>query len=270
MIEVPADYLSLAANQLEIGFSKTEVVFSHASGFIYFYKNKYYLITNWHNVTGRNPIERSRITREHAGIPDNIKTFFRFDNNSLNGPYVRIMLYEDEELKVPKWLVHPKFKERVDVVAIQINPVKGIIFRPINQGDFDNNIPPIVGDECFVIGYPFSQSRFLGMPIWKKASIATEPILDEEHLPKILIDTATRPGLSGSPVIYQRTGIHNVYHGKFNKDSMIGRIRGFLGIYSGRIGKDEFQAQLGIVWKAKVIEEIIDGNMRGNTEFQNW
>ena len=51
-------------------------------------------------------------------------------------------------------------------------------------------------------------------------------------------------------------------------NSLIGRIRGFLGVYSGRIGKGEIHAQLGIVWKSKVIEEIIIGQIRGNIEFQ--
>ena len=57
--------------------------------------------------------------------------------------------------------------------------------------------------------------------------------------------------------------------GVLSDDTLIGRIRGFLGVYSGRIGNDELQAQLGIVWKKKVIEEIITGQTRGNTEFQN-
>jgi hypothetical protein len=44
---------------------------------------------------------------------------------------------------------------------------------------------------------------------------------------------------------------------------VIGRIRNFMGIYSGQIGKDELKAQLGIVWKARVIEEIIDAKALG-------
>ena len=37
----------------------------------------------------------------------------------------------------------------------------------------------------------------------------------------------------------------------------------FLGVYSGRLSsKDEFEAQLGIVWRASVIEEIIRSGSR--------
>jgi len=44
---------------------------------------------------------------------------------------------------------------------------------------------------------------------------------------------------------------------------IIGRIRNFIGIYSGRIGDDELKAQLGIVWKARVISEIIGAKKFG-------
>ena len=30
-----------------------------------------------------------------------------------------------------------------------------------------------------------------------------------------------------------------------------------LGVYSGRLGADEVQAQLGIVWKRQVVDEIV-------------
>lgn len=95
------------------------------------------------------------------------------------------------------------------------------------------------------------------MPIWKKSSIATEPDINIEGLPKTLIDTATRSGLSSSPAIMQRIGIHGMVDGKMLPTTSIGRIRNFLGVYSGRVGDDEFKAQLGVVWKARVIEEII-------------
>ena len=45
--------------------------------------------------------------------------------------------------------------------------------------------------------------------------------------------------------------------------SMIGRIRNFIGVYSGRMGRDELQAQLGIVCKARVIEEILQAKQIG-------
>ena len=65
--------------------------------------------------------------------------------------------------------------------------------------------------------------------------------------------------MSGSPVIYKERrqigigdgdpGTPNV---KFSNNLMK-----FIGIYSGRIGDDVMKAQLGIVWKSSVIDEII-------------
>jgi hypothetical protein len=42
----------------------------------------------------------------------------------------------------------------------------------------------------------------------------------------------------------------------------------FIGIYSGRIGSDVFQAQLGIVWKPSVIDEIMEGKIIGKSSFE--
>jgi hypothetical protein len=265
---ITADYLSLTTHHLLIGFTETDIIFSTATGFIFIHNDKYYLITNWHNVTGRNPLTAEPLSEKHAGIPNVILTYIRIKNDNGQTRLEKIFLYEDDEMTKPKWLVHPVYNENVDVVAIELMVKDELIYSAINKSDFVNNIPPEVGDDCFIIGYPFEDIRYLGLPIWKRASISTEPLVNENQLPKILVDTATRPGLSGSPVIYQRTGIHNLKNGKLASDSVIGRIRGFLGVYSGRIGKGEIHAQLGIVWKTKVIEEIIDGQKKGNIEFQ--
>ena len=143
-------------------------------------------------------------------------------------------------MTLPKWLVHPQYKENVDVIALELTQKDEVNYSAINNCNFNEEVLAEIGDECFVIGYPFEDFRYLGLPIWKKASIATEPTVNEDQLPKLLIDTATRPGLSGSPVIYQRTGIHRLDDNGMPKfDTLFGRIRGFLGIYSGRIGKGE-------------------------------
>ena len=134
---------------------------------------------------------------------------------------------------------------------------------PINEIDFDSQFKEKVADEAYVIGYPFSATPYLQMPIWKKASIASEPDINIDELPKFLIDTATRPGLSGSPVVMQRIGIHGATSKGMMPDSLIGAIRNFIGVYSGRIGVDEVKAQLGIVWKAKAVKEILQAKQIG-------
>lgn len=264
---IKPDFLSLTTQQLSIGLSTTNTNFSNATGFLYVFENKVYLITNWHNVSGQNPNTGEHLSN-HGGIPDIFTTYLRLKHERGSSLLTKIRLYEDDEMTKPKWLIHPIYREQVDVVAIELVKSPEFAFHAINEGDFEDSIIPEVGDECFILGYPFEDIRYIGLPIWKKASIATEPTVNENQLPKILVDTATRPGLSGSPVIFQRIGIHKMVNGIFNDDTIFGTVRNLLGVYSGRIGKGEFQAQLGIVWKKRVIDEIIKGNLNGDIEFQ--
>ncbi len=215
-------------------------------------------------VTGRNPITKECLD-ENLATPDVIVTYFRSKDNLGVCNLEKLQLYDFDN---PLWKEHPVHREAIDVVAIPIDDyfVEKYSLFPINNLSFDNEIKPEVSDEVFIIGYPFSEMPYIQLPIWKKGSIASEPTVNIDQLPKLYVDTATRPGLSGSPVIYQRTGIHNVdSNGQLNDDTIFGRIRGFLGVYSGRIGKDEEKAQLGIIWKAKVIDEIIDTHTTSST-----
>ena len=51
-------------------------------------------------------------------------------------------------------------------------------------------------------------------------------------------------------------------------ESIFGTAETFLGVYSGRLGDDALGAQLGLVWKASVIDEIVRGGTRGKTPFE--
>ena len=77
-----------------------------------------------------------------------------------------------------------------------------------------------VADEVFILGFPYKIGNASQIPIWKRGSVASEPELDCDNLPKLFVDTASRPGMSGSPVIYKRIGIHGVKNGnKFRNDN---------------------------------------------------
>jgi hypothetical protein len=190
-----------------------------------------------------------------------VSTLLRTKENAGACRREHLPLYADEDMQEPLWLCHPIHGRAVDVVAIPLSFGIGEKYQlfPINKIAFDSAFGTAVADDAFVVGYPFSEGTHLQLPIWKRASVASEPDVDLEQLPKLLIDTATRPGLSGSPVVMQRFGVHGASGGKLTGAEIIGRIRNFIGVYSGRIGVDESKAQLGVVWKARVIDEIIDG-----------
>lgn len=273
---IRTDSLSLSTHYLRMIPFETNTVMSTGTGFIYEHNSILYLITNGHNVTRINPDTNLRIV-DTAAFPIMIKTSAKIipkENPSVfGGANFVIDLYDDEDFTRPKWYVHPTYGYKVDVIAIPFAKSEEIPehvkLYPINKYKFDNDFEIEVGDDVFILGYPFDITGGKELPIWKRGTISTEPIIDIDNLPKFLVDTATRAGMSGSPVIMQRNGFHG-FTGKFTGKEIFGLIRLFAGVYSGRIGADDnFQTQLGIVWKPQVIEEIITGQKIGNIEFQN-
>ena len=67
--------------------------------------------------------------------------------------------------------------------------------------------------------------------------------------------------MSGSPVIHRYRGFYknDLETQEPKPDDWFGEADNFVGIYSGRLGASELEAQLGIVWKPHLIDELIDG-----------
>lgn len=249
---------------------KSETLLGIGTYFLWERDNKWYAVTNNHNLSGWDHLRCKSISAngsQPTHVHVNIKTkIIEKNTNKLNiySSKILIQLYESD---CPKWFVHPDHGPTVDVGIIEIFPrpnegyfksqgMDGIVSTPVNRHSWID-YSYLVGDDAYVLGFPRGMDA-LGFPVWKKATIASEPYLDIEGLPKILIDTATREGMSGSPVISMRRGLITP-SGKIGNDSYFGEAMNLIGIYSGRIGDDPLGAQLGVVWKARVIDEIIDG-----------
>ena len=166
----------------------------------------------------------------------------------------------------PEWIIHPKFGNKVDVGIIDLGKLDfdGELYNiPANSSTEWVKFSPSIADDAYVVGFPKGMDGGHGFPVWKRASIASEPVFDIDKLPLIYVDTATREGMSGSPVIVMRRGFTMPDDAKDFGDASLGESMSFLGVYSGRVGDDPLGVQLGMVWKAKVIDEIIDGKVRG-------
>lgn len=90
-------------------------------------------------------------------------------------------------------------------------------------------------------------------------TVATEPSIDFDNLPCFLVDSRTRPGQSGSPVLlYFNGGMVPMANG----DTAVfgGPVEKLVGVYSGRISEE---SDLGVVWRSEVIAAIINGGVRG-------
>lgn len=259
------DIKSVTTSKLRMYFNQQEL--SLGTGFFYENGGKCYLVTNWHNVTGRKPDTLEPLNKD-AAIPNRIVLSLNVKDKFGSWVEGSIPLYSDAENKTAVWLVHPKHAEATDIAAIPFVIPSGVIVYAVNDKGISKS-PEMrisIAQDLFVLGYPKGLSGGGLLPIWKRATIATEPDIEVDGLPKILIDTATRDGMSGAPVFAISNGIYQNLQGG-NMITAGGGVR-FVGIYSGRnIGKTEIEAQLGLVWKAKVIEEIIAANQIGVSSF---
>lgn len=112
---------------------------------------------------------------------------------------------------------------------------------------------PQAGMDCLILGFPEGLFAAAFTPIWKRGSIAAEPF--QEH--PYYIDSATRRGMSGSPVIIRHNGIFGLVGAKLTGSEIIGTVERFVAIYSGRIGNDELGGQLGRAWQAHVLTDVL-------------
>ncbi|AZC52265.1 hypothetical protein C4K35_4696 [Pseudomonas chlororaphis subsp. piscium] len=259
---------------------------STGSAFFYEFKGEIYLITNWHNLSGKHFLTKEPLSGRFPTYIDlKLVTYIARESGErrvFTSLAHKLEIYKDGK---PIWFEHPELGEKCDVVAVKIS-------RPSDCAEqFHvpvNNIsrlrtPVVPGNTVFVIGFPGSLSVDFGLPVWKSGFIASEPhysittggkpskiggLADGITLPAFFIDTQTRQGMSGSPVFSSFTGTWNVNDPyeqlDVSSDAFWGRSdvamnetrMEFVGCYSGRIGRSEEGAALGLCWGVEVIECI--------------
>ncbi len=223
------------------------------TSFLYRRHGRLYLLSNWHNFAGRDPATKEPLSA-HAGVPDTVSCYF-----CLNGQYIQ-REWQDIPLNSggePDWYQHPKLGSDVDIGALPIelsDKYKPIV---INEMPYTKMVLRVSHD-VFVLGYPLGLVNSHGLPVWKRATVASEPGVSD---PFFFVDTATRAGMSGSPVIHRYRGFYknDPEAQEARPDDWLGEADDFVGIYSGRLGASQLEAQLGIVWKPNLIDEVIDG-----------
>lgn len=206
------------------------------------------LITNRHVVTGRNQ-ETNDVLSTTGATPDTLV----ISHNSKAG--LGEFRNKQEKLYVnglPRWIEHPTRGPSVDLVALPISDCVDIELYPYRAEYFAHQyIEP--SSRISVIGFPFGEKTGPSFAVWATGFVASEPQIDHGGKPMFLIDCRTRQGQSGSPVItYQSNG------GTFTHDNgtmVSASTMRLLGIYSGRINR---ASDIGIVWKAYAIAELID------------
>lgn len=246
-----------------------EYVISTGSCFYWVHEDRVYLITNWHNLAGRNPLTGAFMS-ETGAVPDRIAfwAYRKLSEPDAQGYYemrfedLQVTLYEGDFSK-PLWFEHPTFGRAVDIAALDITDVaKGCLIKGANTLESDAVLDGFASQDVFIVGFPFGLIANAPAPIWKRGTLALDPSFDADNLPKLLVDTATRKGMSGSVVIARHILVGSDYlkkDGSRSAQKLYSRLDTVLGVYSGRHYPDLEKAQLGIVWKRRTIEETVVG-----------
>jgi hypothetical protein len=248
------DQYTLATVPIETYFWQTKL--ATGTAFVYENDGAFYLVTNWHNLSGKDPNTGMHLSTTLAE-PDRISVWWNL-KGQMGNKFPASVQVRDSTTNRPLWLVHSVHGSKVDVVAFPVIPLPNAEMYPINRMQSDSLLLQI-GMDVYILGYPYGMG-LLGLPVWKRASIATEPELAGISPAPLymLVDTASRPGMSGSPVIRRSWAIHLPRAG----GSAVGNATAseLIGIYSGRIAStDALDAELGMVWPASLIAEIITG-----------
>ncbi|ABW25710.1 hypothetical protein AM1_0663 [Acaryochloris marina MBIC11017] len=249
--------LSISSMFIELLYD--DISLGSGSAFYLKNNNRLYLISNWHNYSGRNPKTRKPIHKECA-IPNKVKVYSY--NETDQGFAIEEKVYDLlDNNEISTWYEHCELGSKVDVAALPINDEDlGDVIdieRAIELVDPYDSETIKISDSLFILGYPFGLRVNDSLPIWKSATVASEPEIDCGSVPMFYIDTATKAGMSGAPVIMYRKraipifgdGKSSVYHAEF------------IGIYSGRvIPRDLIEVQLGKVWKKSCLPSVLNGS----------
>ena len=262
--------LSYSSLKLEL-FAEDGSRLKSASGFVFEAGAKYYLITNWHVVSGQD-ISASGL-QEPVIKPHILKTAVHTyaGQGEKSAPLSRgvrkritVQLYDDND--TPRWIERrsdEQYQPMVDVVALPIETESELrnLFAwqfegkninnmdtwvktsaiPISAIDTDEEyVPP---DTVHIIGYPLGWAPTgadkTSTAFWRRSSIASERYEIGRTPNVFFIDPPALEGMTGSPVI------------RLKND----RVK-LLGVYSDS-STAEFGANAGLVWDALLLKELI-------------
>jgi hypothetical protein len=246
--------LSAASLYVESFFNETLI--ANATSFMVKRKNKFFLLTNRHIVTGRDQNTGKPLDEKTAAIPNKIRVYFNMKGCLGGNIRSEFPLLINEK---PAWYEHPFLKESIDVVAfpVPVDDSSRLEVSPYYDLDVEikheTGISLKPGVRLNIIGFPFAKKTMNNFGIWITGFLASDFDIDIDGDPKFYIDARTRTGQSGSPVVFYRHGESVTLNNNTTHISWSGYQ--LLGIYSGRIAPE---SDIGIVWKTEVICELLD------------
>lgn len=245
---------SIKSAYIESQFDGTTI--ASATGFLVKRAGRVFLITNRHVVRGRHQDTDEVLDWKHGAIPNCIRVLYLTESQYNIWGELFVSLFDEND--EPLWHEHPRHMGNVDVVALPLPKLDGQDIL-----GYDPWAPPVaLIDPCerlSIVGFPLGIISYTTLGVWVQGFVATQTQVNHGGLPCFLIDSRTRRGQSGSPVIfYSGTGNYTSIMGMKTMSS--GSVCDFVGVYSGRISDD---SDLGTVWKAEVVRDIVDSVLSG-------
>jgi hypothetical protein len=262
-----ASFLGPNITQLELFANGYSV--GSATGFFLDKDKVWYLISNWHVFSGKNPVT-GQARHSSGALPDQVR-FFSYDikDDKLQTKSWTIPLV-DPETSDSLWLQHSVAGQNIDLAAVTIDhSMVGSAKHIFDTSGHDPNMYVDAAYEVFLPGYPLGIFGPGRLPVWKRASIATS--LEVGSDPFFLVDTASREGMSGSPCFAISNWQHYRKDPETDKLSVVRQPLSWrlLGVYSGRKNaSDALEAQLGIVWKSERLLEVLASGRSGTYEIR--
>lgn len=282
----PIDYLSYTSFYIETYVDEHRV--SQGTAFCYDSGEKIYLVSNWHMFSGKNPNPDSngiyQPSNIYGAIPNYVKaSIYGWDSNNQKhfGVGTEVLLPLLDSKNNPLYLSRQLNNgEYIDIACLPFDIDKShpywkglgnpLCVNTVYPEKFLSEYILHPTDDVYILGYPFGKLKDQYLPIWKRGSIASATLYAGY---KTYVDTATKSGMSGSPVFH----IHKDEKSFFKyREQIINEERiyktEFIGIYSGRIienntTKEDSKiikdcdllptAQLGIIWNKSALESII-------------
>src|SRR5262249_45564785 len=141
----------------------------------------------------------------------------------------------------------------------------------INEHETARDMSIQLGNRVLILGYPLGLSHFVGTPIWKAGTIASEPHLETpDSKGRVVIDATTRQGMSGAPVFMREKTHYLSEEGLIKKCANATR---WIGIYASRppiravaMQEDEDRRpEIGYFYKSGSVFEVIMKGSRASS-----
>lgn len=277
---------SCAVTRLEIYWY--DVLIGRATGFIYNNAGETCLVSNWHVFAGKNA-STLKVLNKDGMTPTRVRFHVTCASFKPGGVEYSFLPMKADLIRegAACWWQHGGYLDGEGIpriVDIGVLPLAGVLsdVDPAELQSFENQVivqedgngdlryqqgTASIGSEVFILGYPNGLANQGVYPVWKRGSIASEPLYPiVDTIPAMYVDTLTRHGMSGSSTILIGDGLIGMdgfpVERKPQDDPWL------IGVYAGRTGStgEELEMALGRVWKKACLDEIFKHRLAGGSD----